>query len=170
MIKLTNKEKFSEILYYLFIFLIMFNYGFENINTIDYGSTIIHDIVQYLALCVALLCFIMKKIEINGFLWIIGVLLIGILCYISGGWTNMLLTILAIYLLNNIEINNILVFIFVERLLILIAIIFMANVGILHNSVIEVAKSTYSVKALSMGFSHPNTFATNIGILILLYL
>ena len=49
MIKLTNKEKFSEILYYLFIFLIMFNYGFENINTIDYGSTIIHDIVQYLA-------------------------------------------------------------------------------------------------------------------------
>ena len=170
MIKLTNKEKFSEILYYLFIFLIMFNYGFENINTIDYGSTIIHDIVQYLALCVALLCFIMKKIEINGFLWIIGVLLIGILCYISGGWTNMLLTILAIYLLNNFEINNILVFIFVERLLILIAIIFMANVGILHNSVIEVAKSTYSVKALSMGFSHPNTFATNIGILILLYL
>ena len=170
MIKLTNKEKFSEILYFVFVFLIMFNYGFENINTVDYGSTIIHDIIQYSALCIALFCFILKKIEINKFICMVGVFFVGILCYISGGWTNMLISILAIYLLENIDIDDVLLFIFIERLLIFISIIFMANVGILHNQIVEVAKNSYSVRALSMGFSHPNTFATNIGILILLYL
>lgn len=170
MIKLTNKEKFSEILYFVFIFLIMFNYGFENINTIDYGSTTIHDIIQYSALCIALFCFILKKIEINKFICMVAVFFVGILCYISGGWTNMLISILAIYLLENIDIDHVLLFIFIERLLIFISIIIMANVGILHNQIVEVAKSNYSVRVLNMGFSHPNAFATNIGILILLYL
>lgn len=170
MIKLINRKEFSKILYFAFIFLIMINYGFENINTIDYGATFIHDVIQYMALAIALFCFILKKVEINAFLYTIIVFLIGILCYMSGGWTNMLITVLAIYLMEDIDVDQILLFIFLERLFICVSIIFMAYIGVLHNEVVEVAKSDYSVKALSMGFSHPNAFATNVGILILLFL
>lgn len=148
----------------------MFNYGLENINSVNYATTKLHDIVQIIALFSAFVCLLLKKMNLNKFIRIILVFTLGLLCYYFGRWTNILISILAIYLIDKINIDQLLKFIFVERLLIFLIIISLSCLGILENTIAEVAKHNYISSSMTLGYNHPNALASTAGMLILLYL
>lgn len=149
----------------------MFNYGFDNLNIEGgYGSTKLHDIVFYLAVFAALLCLVSRKYRWKKFLIVFGSLTIGIICYIKGGNTNLIILLFAVMLADKTDIDKALKFIFTERLVIFLFIVVGSLVGLFENSSVDIEKWTYSGASYSLGFGHPNSLASQAGFLMLLYL
>lgn len=165
------KMKISTMTYILFMFLVMLNYGFDNLNIPKgYGNTSIHDAIFVLSMFAALMCLISRKYAWKKFVVVVVFLSIGAVCYIKGGNTNLFILLFAVMLIDKTDIDTVLKLIFTERLIIFSVIVLGALVGVFANDKEIVEKGAYSVSAFTLGYEHPNSFASQAGFLMLLYL
>lgn len=165
------KIEVSNTSYMAFIFFIMLNYGLEGINIPGgYSNTIIYDVILGLSLIMALFCLISRKYKFKKMSIVFLTICVSFYCYISGGNTNLLILTLGVVLVDRLDIEYVLKFIFKERMIILILIVLSSMIGIIDNTVYNISKNTYLTTGLGMGFIHANAFASQAGFLMLLFL
>lgn len=163
------RRKGTELFYYLYfgmlLFLEMMQSPFENFND---GA--VHDIVQIIALLCALCCFVLKKYSITDLIIVSLLNIIGIVCYLSSGYTTFFTLILAITLQPEENMDKTLRFMLGIKLVIFSAVVIASQMGIISTQMVEVAKGTYSVSRSALGFGHPNRLALQSASILLLYL
>ena len=160
----------TESLYKIFIFLLIAMYMLETSAIPNFSSSIFHDVIQYIALLIAIIYIVKRKYSIKEFIRIFGLILIGILCYISSGFSGLLMTILAITLMPKNYLDTVLKLILREEIFLFCVITILALVGILDIGNLEINKGAYIANGFSLGFSHPNMLAAQGTSIILLYL
>ncbi len=164
-IKLNTKS-----IYKIFIFLLIAMYMLETSAIPNFSDSIIHDVIQYAALLVSAVYIILRKYSIKELIRIFSLILIGILCYISSGFSGLLMTMLAITLMPKNCLDTILNMILKEEMFLFCIIVALALSGVLGIGSLEINKGTYIASGISLGFSHPNMLAAQGTSIILLYL
>lgn len=165
------KIRFPQILYKLYIILVILNYMIENSSVKgNYNASIIHNILVYFSLMLALLYIILNRYRRKEIIEIFALNLIGVICYLSSGKTRLLVVMLAITLLPEENLEKILKLIFAEELLAFSIIIVAALYGFLPNVIMETDKLSIQTTAMTLGFGHPNRLAAQATSLIFLYL
>lgn len=165
------KIRFPEILYQLYILLIILNYMVENSSIMEnYNESFIHNILVYFSLALALVYIFLRKYSRKELIEIIILNSVGVICYFSSGKSRLLIITLAISLLPRGSLNKILKLIFKEELFVFICIILAALHGFLPNIIMEMDKISVQTTAMTLGFGHPNRLAAQATSLIFLYL
>lgn len=167
-IRIKTKQK--DFFYYIFLALLLFLYMIEATAVANFNDSLLHDVVQVAALIAALFCLVLRKDSFKNLMKIFLFNLVGILCFISSGNTGLFMTMLAVTLFPDTNIDNVLKFVFKEEVFLFCVVIILSMIGIIPNCSIEVAKGTYSVIGMGLGFSHPNMLAAQASSIILLYL
>lgn len=162
--------KIKEIFYYLFIGAIILNYSLETISINNYNNSYIHDFFLVVWLGSISMCIFFQHYSCKKLLKLSVFSVVGILCYFSSGNTNLLITVLAICMLESIDFDRLLRFIFIEKIIIFLIVVTAALIGILQNSSIQVMKYTYTADGMTLGYSHPNMLAAEAGSIMLLFL
>lgn len=67
----------------------------------DIWASLFHDVIQYSALLVAIIYIVIRKYSNKELIRNSFLVLIGILCYVSSGFSGLLMTVLAIILMPN---------------------------------------------------------------------
>ena len=106
-----------------------------------------------------------KELIRNSFL-----VLIGILCYVSSGFSSLLMTVLAIILMPNNYLEIILKMILKEETILFGIIVIFSLLGVLDMGGVKINKGSYITDGVSLGFTHPNMLAAQGTSIILLYL
>lgn len=169
---MTNLKirKRSETLYSLYICILVFMCMMEATSLKNFNDSWLHDILQLMALAIALFYIIIKKYTIKELVSIFLLNLVGILCFISSGYSGLLMTMLAITLLPKGSLDEILHMILVEETVVFFFIVIMSQIGVLSNQVFAINKGSYTVLAKTFGFEHPNMLAAQAMSILLLYL
>lgn len=103
------KIRFPEILYQLYILLIILNYMVENSSIMEnYNESFIHNILVYFSLALALVYIFLRKYSRKELIEIIILNSVGVICYFSSGKSRLLIITLAITLLPRGSLNKIL--------------------------------------------------------------
>ena len=84
-----------ESLYKIFIFLLVSMYMLETSAIPGFSDSLLHDLLQYFALLVVALYVFIRKYSIKELIRLFCLISIGILCYISSGFSGLLMTMLA---------------------------------------------------------------------------
>lgn len=145
--------------YYCFIFLIMINYGLENTNL---GNPFRY-IILILALTFASVSVITGKYRLKELLLLGICSMIGILIYLKSGYSDFLVLMLALFLINKIDLNKLLQLIFIERLFIFLIVNTLALTGISNITYVD-------GKGYGLGYGHPNLLSMQVCYLMFLYL
>lgn len=96
------RVKFNiESLYKIFIFLLIAMYMLEATSIPNVNNSLFHDVIQYSALLVAIIYIVIRKYSNKELIRNSFLVLIGILCYVSSGFSGLLMTVLAIILMPN---------------------------------------------------------------------
>lgn len=165
------KVKFNtKSLYSIFVFLLIVMYMFETSAIPNFSNSTIHDMIQYTALLIVIVYIIIRKYPIKELIRIFGLILIGALCYLSSGFSGLLMTMLVITLMPKNYLDTILHMILKEEIFLFIVIIGLALIGILDIGSLEINKGAYTTSGIALGFSHPNMLAAQGTAIILLYL
>ena len=159
-----------ESLYKIFLFLLIAMYMLESSSIPNFSNSFFHDIIQYTALLVITAYIFCRRFTNAELIRIFSSILIGVLCYISSGFSGLLMTMLAITLIPNNSLDNILNMIFKEELFLFFIIISLALLGILDIGSLKVSKGMYIADGVSLGFSHPNMLAAQGMSIVFLYL
>lgn len=159
-----------ESLYKIFLFLLIAMYMLESSSIPNFSNSFFHDIIQCIALIAITAYIFCRRFTSAELIRIFSIILIGILCYISSGFSGLLMTMLAITLMPNNSLDNILNMIFKEELFLFFIIISLALLGILDIGSLKVSKGMYVVDGISLGFSHPNMLAAQGMSIVFLYL
>lgn len=163
-------KKGLETLYSLYICILVFMYMMEATSLENFNDSWLHDVLQLMALAMVMFYIILKKYTIKELFDIFLLNLIGVLCFISSGYSGLLMTMLAITLLPKDSLNRILRMILIEETLIFFSIIILSQIGVLSNQPFALAKGGYTVLAKTFGFEHPNMLAAQAMSILLLYL
>lgn len=159
-----------ETLYKCFICILVFMYMIEATSWKAFSDSIFHEVLQIMAVIMAATYIVVRKYTLKE-LFRIGLLnTIGVLCFLSSGYTGLLMTMLAITLLPRGALDRVLHMILVEETVVFVGIVLAAQIGILSNEVVEINKSTYMAEAMTLGFDHPNMLAAQATSIILLFL
>ena len=169
---MTNLKirKRSETLYSLYICILVFMCMMEATSLKNFNDSWLHDILQLMALAIALFYIIIKKYTIKELVSTFLLNLVGILCFISSGYSGLLMTMLAITLLPKGSLDEILHMILVEETVVFFFIVIMSQIGVLSNQAFAINKGSYTVLAKTFGFEHPNMLAAQAMSILLLYL
>lgn len=164
------KSFFSSIyIYYLFIFIYVLNDALGNSVIPQYNNSSFHDILLYLSIILAFGCLLQldfkDKENFKSTIFIV----IGFFCYLFGNRTAFLLSIAASVLGNTSNINILLRMIFIEKLAVFLFIVLLSLIGILPGREALYLNVNESVKTVTLGYSHANTFSATVGILMMLY-
>lgn len=160
----------SDTLYKIFIFLLILMYMLEATAWSTYKESLLHGLLQFTALGVALLCIVKRKYSIKELIRIITLNSVGVFCFVSSGFTGLFMTMLAITLLPKGALEKTLSFIFREEVCLFILIVFLSVIGVLDNKAMDINKGSYVANAFSLGFSHPNMLAAQGTSIVFLYL
>lgn len=136
----------------------------------NFNDSWLHDLLQFSSLGFALFYIIQNKYTIKELFRLLLLNAIGILCFISSGYTGLLMTMLTITLLPKRSLDKILHMILREESVIFILIVLLSAVGLLNNREIDINKGTYIANAISLGFAHPNMLAAQGTSIVLLFL
>lgn len=159
-----------NLLYKIFIILLITMYMFESTTISNFNDSIFHDFIQYSALVIAFIDIIIRNYSIKELLRMFIIMIIGFLCYISSGNSGLLMTMLAILLMPKNYLDNILQMIFRTELILFFIIVILSLFGVIDNDILEISKGTYITEGISLGFSHPNMLAAQGTSIVLLYL
>lgn len=163
--------RFPEILFKMYIVLVIFNYMIENSSIINnYNDSFIHNMLVYFSLALALLYIVFKKYSRKKIIEIFILNLTGIMCYLSNGNTRLLIVMLTITLFPGEQLEDILKLIFKEQLFMFVCIVIASLYDYLPNIIVETDKLSVQARAMTLGFGHPNRAAAQATSLILLYL
>lgn len=160
----------TESLYKIFIFLLVAMYMLEASAIPNFNNSIFHDAIQYFALLSAAVYIFKRKYSIKELVRIFGLILIGVFCYISSGFSGLLMTMLAITLMPKDYLDAVLKMILREEIILFCVIATLAIFGVLDIGNLEINKGLYITNGISLGFSHPNMLAAQGTSIILLYL
>lgn len=160
----------NETLYRCFISMLFFAYMMEASSWKGFTESIFHNIIQTATLLMAFLCVISKKHTPKELLHFIVLNSIGVICFISSGYTGLFMTMLAVTLLPINSLNSIMNMMLKEGIIVFGGIIFASQIGVLPNVVLDIDKHSYVTTAVSLGFNHPNMLAVQATSLALLFL
>lgn len=165
------RVKFNiESLYKIFIFLLIAMYMLEATSIPNVNNSLFHDVIQYSALLVAIIYIVIRKYSNKELIRNSFLVLIGILCYVSSGFSGLLMTVLAIILMPNNYLEIILKMILKEETILFGIIVIFSLVGVLDMGGVKINKGSYITDGVSLGFTHPNMLAAQGTSIILLYL
>ena len=159
-----------ESLYKIFVFLLVSMYMLETSAIPGFSDSLFHDLLQYFALLAAILYIFIRKYSIKELIRLFCLISIGILCYISSGFSGLLMTMLAIALMPKNYLDTVLNMILKEEIFLFCIIVAFSLIGVLDSSSMEIYKGSYTTNAFSLGFGHPNMLAAQGTSIILLYL
>lgn len=164
--KKRKKLKLAEEFYLIFISLATINYALENASVVNFVRTL------NLALMLITVIFIIliRKYSIKKLAIFALIFLYGALDFYLSGYTDMVVLLLAVYLCENILIDKVLCLVFKIRLIIFMILNLLAITGMIDNTIKSVNKFTGIATAYAPGYIGGNTYACQLGILILLYL
>lgn len=167
---LYKNDNIFNVIYFVFLFIIVFNDGIGNSVIPNYDKSYLHDMLLVLSMGLALLnLFRLDYRNRNNFLCLV-LVLIGLLGYFFGSRTGLLLTVFASILGNKINVEKILKFIFFEKLFIFIFIVSISLFGLIEGREVLFNFGLDIEKSITLGYEHANTFAATVGILILLFI
>lgn len=165
------RVKFNiESLYKIFIFLLIAMYMLEATSIPNVNNSLFHDVIQYSALLVAIIYIVIRKYSNKESIRNSFLVLIGILCYVSSGFSGLLMTVLAIILMPNNYLEIILKMILKEETILFGIIVIFSLLGVLDMGGVKINKGSYITDGVSLGFTHPNMLAAQGTSIILLYL
>lgn len=165
------RVKFNiESLYKIFIFLLIAMYMLEATSIPNVNNSLFHDVIQYSALLVAIIYIVIRKYSNKELIRNSFLVLIGILCYVSSGFSGLLMTVLAIILMPNNYLEIILKMILKEETILFGIIVIFSLLGVLDMGGVKINKGSYITDGVSLGFTHPNMLAAQGTSIILLYL
>lgn len=136
----------------------------------DVNNSLFHDVIQYSALLVAIIYIVIRKYSNKELIRNSFLVLIGILCYVSSGFSGLLMTVLAIILMPNNYLEIILKMILKEETILFGIIVIFSLLGVLDMGGVKINKGSYITDGVSLGFTHPNMLAAQGTSIILLYL
>lgn len=160
----------SEFLYDIFLFIAVLLFMIETTSLSNFNDSLGHDILQLLALFFAVFYIWKRKYTVKELIRICILNLIGLLCFLSSGFTGMFMTMLAITLLPKGALDRVLKMILKEEVVLFFIIASLSLIGVLNNQTFGINKGTYTTNALSLGFGHPNMLAAQGTSIVLLYL
>lgn len=169
-IKKKIKELNTNSLYYMFIFTLILNDGLGNSVIPGYDDSIVHYILLFMCCFFSLLCIFKLDFKERKNIHILIFIIVGFLCYLYGKKTGLLLTILASVLGDTINVKKLFKLIFFEKLFIFTFIITLSLLGLIPGGEVIFNLGSMTEKTITLGYQHANTFAANVGILIMLYL
>lgn len=165
------RVKFNiESLYKIFIFLLIAMYILEATSIPNVNNSLFHDVIQYSALLVAIIYIVIRKYSNKELIRNSFLVLIGILCYVSSGFSGLLMTVLAIIIMPNNYLEIILKMILKEETILFGIIVIFSLLGVLDMGGVKINKGSYITDGVSLGFTHPNMLAAQGTSIILLYL
>lgn len=159
-----------ETLYNGFICTLIFTYMMEATSAKGFSNSVFHAVLQIISITMAASYIIIRKYTLKQLLRIAVLNLIGLLCFLSSGYTGLFMTMLAITLLPEKSLNRVLRMILVEEIVVFAGIVLASQIGILSNSVLEINKGDYIAKGMTLGFVHPNMLAAQATSIVFLFL
>ena len=168
-IRFSNKKK-PELFYNLFIFILVFLYLLESTSLKQFNGSIIHSCLQFVALLFAIIYICLKKYSTKNLIQILILNTVGILCYISSGYSGLFLMMLAVSLLPEGYMDRLLKNILFEEFILFSLIAIASILGIIQNLEIDINKGSYITRAFSLGFGHPNMLAAQATSIIFLFI
>ena len=157
-------------LYKIFIFILILMYMIETTSLKSFNESTLQKILQLSALFFAFIYIVKRKYSHKELERLFVLNSIGLLCYISSGFSGLFMTMLAITLLPQGILDDVLKMIFKEELVLFAIIVVCSCLGILNNSAVDINKGSYVASALSLGFEHPNMLAAQATSIVFLYL
>lgn len=160
----------SSFFYRYFIFLVILMYMLEATSWSDFNDSFLHDLLQILSMIFALLYIMSRRFTLKELFRLVIFNSVGLLCFISSGFTGLFMTMLAITLFPKNHLDEILKMILKEETTIFILIVLLSLFGVLDNKGMDINKGEYIANAVSLGFNHPNMLAAQGTSIILLFL
>lgn len=145
-------------------------YMIETTSLKSFNESTLQKILQLSALFFAFIYIVKRKYSHKELERLFVLNSIGLLCYISSGFSGLFMTMLAITLLPQGILDDVLKMIFKEELVLFAIIVVCSCLGILNNSAVDINKGSYVASALSLGFEHPNMLAAQATSIVFLYL
>lgn len=164
-----NRLKYSNIPYYIYIFIFVLNDALGNTVIPNYNESIFHEILLYINLFMAFICFLQIDFKSRSSYKSVLFIIIGVISYLVGGRTALLFTIFASVFGSTIDCDNLLKMIFTEKIVIFSMVVMLSLFGLLEGREILFSNINSIGKTVTLGYSHANTFSATIGILIFLY-
>lgn len=161
------KLKIIPTLYYFLIFLVVLD---ASINATTFkGSTLnyLHYACLLLSIILILILASIKSYTPKMLFVTICLFVYGVLSYFISGNTDLFFTLIVVVLADKIKIDKLLKTIFGVRLGVFLITLVSSLVGLLP---IGIFFAPSGEKGVILGYSHANTFAATVGILLLLYL
>lgn len=159
------KLKLSTALYLLFIIVATFNYSME-------ASVIKNPLRQInlvIIITIAICLIILKKYTIKKICLLALALIYGALDYYLSGYTDMLILLLAAYIADGIDFDQVIKVLFWEKLIIFVTLNLLAISGAIEITTLSVNKFFSIATAYGPGYGSTNVYGCQAGILILLY-
>lgn len=159
------KLKLGTALYLLFIIAATFNYSME-------ASVIKNPLRQIdlvIIITIAICLIILKKYTIKKICLLVLTLTYGALDYYLSGYTDMLILLLAAYIADRIDFNQVIKVLFWEKLIIFVILNLLAISGAIEITALSINKFFSIVTAYGPGYGSTNVYGCQAGILILLY-
>lgn len=164
----------DKFIYKCFIAILMFMFMLEGTTWNEFNDSLLHDILLIFCLTLALLLFakyiIENRYSIKELIIVISLCSMGVICYISSGYTGLFITVLAAVLVPENSLDEVLKLLFYEEVILLVMIIIASQMGVLQNKIIEINKGMYVTEASALGFSHPNMLGAQATSIVFLYL
>ena len=160
-----HKLKLSTALYLLFIIVATFNYSME-------ASVIKNPLRQInlvIIFTIAICLIILKKYTIKKICLLVLALIYGALDYYLSGYTDMLILLLAAYIADRIDFNQVIKVLFWEKLIIFVTLNLLAISGAIEMTTLSVNKFFSIATAYGPGYGSTNVYGCQAGVLILLY-
>lgn len=164
-----SRLKYSDIPYYIYIFIFVLNDALGNTVIPNYNESIFHDILLYINLFMAFICFLQIDFKSKSSYKSILFIIIGVVSYLVGGRTALLFTIFASVFGSTVNCDNLLKMIFTEKVVIFTIVVILSLIGLLGGREVLFSDINSIEKTVTLGYSHANTFSATVGILIFLY-
>lgn len=154
--------------YKMYVALIMFNFGMSETTLFDYSESFFRDLITAMALLVAMFCIFLRKYSVRYLFFSVVTIVPGIINYFTTNQTTLLLTLIAVVLIQDVDLNNILGIIVKVRFPIFVVASVCGLLGICDSAVFHMEKLNRSVVGYAYGYTNPNVCADIVLMFILL--
>lgn len=159
--------RINSLFYKIFILFVTIDAAFSATQFTDVFPNTIHYACLIVSITSALMVIVTKKYNKNYILICGFVCCCGLYSYYISGNTDLMYTMLAVILIYEVDLNNILNLVFITRITVMIFTIFSSFVGVLEVGHIAISSAD---KGYLLGYLHANGLAGTVGILIFLYI
>ena len=158
--------KLDTLIFLIFIMLATFNYSME----LSIVGNPFRQVILVLMLILLLFTIILKKYTIKKMIVFITAIVYGLVNYRVSGFTDIFILLLAAYVADQVDFNNVLKVLFWEKLVIFLSLNIFSVLGVIEMTKFSINKYLSIVEAYAPGYVSPNVYGSQAGVLFLLYL